>query len=137
MYFLSLFKVLVRGTKRQVATLRSRKVDYKKSNSGGSSKAIAAAAAAKRVDDDDGDDDVTDSAAAAGSKFHNRTLQIFLHEMRAALDQEMVVTEEQDGGGGNCKKTFRVHKILDDLEYVAQNMGGGGPSTVTGQRFAL
>ena len=26
----------------------------------------------------------------------------------------------QDG-----KKTFRVHKILDDLEYVAQNMGGG------------
>ena len=25
----------------------------------------------------------------------------------------------QDG-----KKTFRVHKILDDLEYVAQNMGG-------------
>ena len=33
----------------------------------------------------------------------------------------------QDG-----KKTIRVHKILDDLEYVAQNMGGGGgPPMVT------
>ena len=57
------------------------------------------AVAAKRVDDGD---DVTDStAAAAGSKFHNRTLQIFLHEMRAALEQE--VTVEQDG-----KKTYRA-----------------------------
>ena len=64
-------KVLVRGTKRQVATLRSRKVDHKKSNSG-SSRNNRAVAAAKAVDNDD---DVTDSVtAAAGSKFHNRTV---------------------------------------------------------------
>ena len=111
-------KVLVRGTKRQVATLRSRKVDHKKSNSG-SSRNNRAVAAAKAVDNDD---DVTDSVtAAAGSKFHNRTLQIFLHEMRAALEQEVV---EKDG-----KKTYRVHKILDDLEYVAQNMSNGSPAS--------
>ena len=52
---------------------------------------------------------------------YNRTLQIFLHEMRAALEQEVV---EQDG-----KKTYRVHKILDDLEYVAQNMSNGSPAS--------
>ena len=79
----------MRGTKRQVATLMSRKaVDHKKTNSS------RTAAITKR--DDDGDDvaDSATSAIPAGSKFHNRTLQIFLHEMRAALDQEVV---EQGG----------------------------------------
>ena len=80
----------MRGTKRQVATLRNRKaLDQKKSN--------RAATVAKSVDDGDYED-VPDSVAAApnadvGSKFHNRTLQIFLHEMRAALDQEVVVDQ--------------------------------------------
>ena len=81
----------MRGTKRQVATLRNRKaLDHKKSN--------RAATVAKSVDDGDYED-VPDSVAAApnsaavGSKFHNRTLQIFLHEMRAALDQEVVVDQ--------------------------------------------
>ena len=80
----------MRGTKRQVATLRNRKaLDHKKSNR-------ASATVAKSVDDGDYED-VPDSVAApnadAGSKFHNRTLQIFLHEMRAALDQEVVVDQ--------------------------------------------
>ena len=79
----------MRGTKRPVATLRNRKaLDHKKSN--------RAATVAKGVDDGDYED-VPDSVAAAnadvGSKFHNRTLQIFLHEMRAALDQEVVVDQ--------------------------------------------
>ena len=79
----------MRGTKRQVATLRNRKaLDHKKSN--------RAATVAKSVDDGDYED-VPDSVAApnaaVGSKFHNRTLQIFLHEMRAALDQEVVVDQ--------------------------------------------
>ena len=82
----------MRGTKRQVATLRNRKaLDHKKSN--------RAATVAKGADDGDYED-VPDSVAApnaaaavAGSKFHNRTLQIFLHEMRAALDQEVVVDQ--------------------------------------------
>ena len=81
----------MRGTKRQVATLRNRKaLDHKKSN--------RAATVAKGVDDGDYED-VPDSVAAApnadvaGSKFQNRTLQIFLHEMRAALDQEVVVDQ--------------------------------------------
>ena len=95
----------MRGTKRQVATLRNRKtLDHKKSN-----RAVAAAATAKSVDDGDYED-VPDSvaapngAAAAGSKFHNRTLQIFLHEMRAALDQELVVDQV-----GNSIDTIKSH----------------------------
>ena len=96
----------MRGTKRQVATLRNRKtLDHKKSN-----RAVAAAASAKSVDDGDYED-VPDSvaapngaAAAAGSKFHNRTLQIFLHEMRAALDQEVVVDQV-----GKSIETIKSH----------------------------
>lgn len=60
------------------------------------------------------------TVVAAGSvgetKFQNRTLQIFLHEMRATLEQN----KEGEGGKGG-----QVEKILDDLEYVAQNMGSG------------
>ena len=108
LYFLSLYKVLVRGTKRQVATLRSRKVDHKKSNSGGNSgnSRPIAAAAAKRVNDDD--DDVTDSAAAVGSKFQNRTLQVQYRVMIAVGDSthSMVYKGHRENTSRDVLKNF-------------------------------
>ena len=60
--------------------------------------------------------------AAKVSHFPHRTLQIFLGEMRSALNKE-------------AADAVTAHKILDDLEYVAANLqspasasreGGGG-----------
>ena len=55
-------------------------------------------------------DESSDEVDAVHGRFQNRTLQVFLHEMRAAVETE---------GKGSSEK---IRKILDDLEYVAANL---------------
>ena len=57
-------------------------------------------------------EETEDEVDAIHGRFQNRTLQVFLHEMRAAIQTEA------------STRSDKIKKILDDLEYVASNMKG-------------